>query len=160
MVATASPDADSRRPYPGRPPARAASEPRNSVAALAWHTACARPTRCWSVCSADQSASPVAAAGALPATPAAMSIRDARPVPPNKSSSTAEVQQPSGSWTSAGCAGWPNGTPCSASVRDPAGSARTTVSDSLRTKGSSARARSMRSATAAGLPGMKGALRA
>jgi len=128
------------------------------VAALAWHTACARPTRCWSVCSADQSARPVAAAGAVPATPAAMSMPDARPVPWNRSSRTADVQQPSGSRTSAGCAGWPNGTPCRASVHDPVGSTRTAVSDSLRTTGSSTWARSMRPARAAGLA-RKGALR-
>ena len=72
------------------------------MAALVWHAACTRPTRCWSRCSADQSASPVAAAGAVPAIPAAMSKADARSVPRNASSSTAEVQQPSGSRTSAG----------------------------------------------------------
>ena len=112
--------------------------------------ACTRPTRCWSWCSADQSARPVAAAGTVPATPAAISTAAARSVPRNRSSSTAEVQQPSGSRTSAGCAGWPNGTPCSASVRGPAGSARTTESDRPRTTGSRAWARSMRSASAAG----------
>jgi hypothetical protein len=136
-VATASPDADSTRLYPARPPARAASEPRNKVAALPWQTAWTRPTRCWSRCSADQSASPVAAAGAVPAIPAAMSMAEARSVPRNASSRTAEVQQPSGSRTSAGWAGWPNGTPCRASVLAPAGSARTTVSDSSWITGSS-----------------------
>jgi hypothetical protein len=138
MLATASPEADSSRPYPGRPPARAASAPTKKVAALAWHTACTSPTRCWSRCSADQSASPVAAAGTVPAIPAAMSIPDARSVPRNASSKTADVQQPSGSRTSAGCAGWPNGTPCRASVLAPAGNARTTVSDSSWIAGSSA----------------------
>src|SRR5579875_3229937 len=155
----ASPDADSTRPGRRRPPARAASEPRNNAAALAWQIACARPTRCWLVCSADQSASPVAAAGAAAAIPAAISTREAGPVPRNRSSRTAEVQQPRGSRTSAGCTGWPNGTPCRASVRGPAGSARTTVPDSPRTTGSSARARSMRSARAAVRSG-QGALRA
>ena len=150
-MATASPDADSARPVAARPPTRAASEPRNSVAALAWQTACTRPTRCWSRCSADQSARPVAAAGAVPATPAAMSIPAARSVPRNRSSRTAEVQQPRGSRTSAGWAGWPNGTPCRASVRAPAGSARTTVSERLCTTGSRACARSMRSARAVDL---------
>ena len=134
----------------GPPPARAASEPRNSVVAPAWQTACTRPTRCWSRCSADQSASPVAAAGAVPAIPAAMRTPAARSVPPNRSSRTAEVQQPSGSRTSAGWAGWPNGTPCRASVRAPPGSARTTVSERPWTTGSRACARSMRSARAAG----------
>jgi len=138
MLATASPEADSSRPYPGRPPARAASEPMNKVAALAWHTACTRPTRCWSRCSADQSASPVATAGAVPAIPAAMSIPEARSVPGSASSKTADVQQPSGSRTSAGWAGWPNGTPCRASVLAPAGNALTTVSDSSWMTGSSA----------------------
>ena len=136
MLARASPDADSARPVPVRPPARAASEPRNRVAAPAWQIACTRPTRCWSRCSADQSASPVAAAGTVAATPAPISMRAARSVPRNRSSRTAEVQQPSGSRTSAGCAGWPNGTPCKASVRGPAGSARTTESDRLCTTGS------------------------
>ena len=112
--------------------------------------ACTRPTRCWSWCSADQSARPVAAAGTVPATPAAIRTAAARSVPRNRSRSTAEVQQPSGSRTSAGCAGWPNGTPCSASVRGPAGSARTTESDRPWTTGSRAWARSMRSASAAG----------
>ena len=119
------------------------------MAALAWQTACTKPTRCWSRCSADQSARPVAAAGAVPATPAAMSIPAARSVPRNKSSRTAEVQQPRGSRTSAGWAGWPNGTPCRASVRAPAGSARTTVSERLCTTGSRACARSMLSSRAA-----------
>jgi len=149
-VATASPETDSTRPYPRCPPARAASEPRNSVAALAWQAACARPTRCWSRCNADQSASPVATAGTVPTTPAATSTRDARSVPPNKSSRVAEVQHPSGRRTSAGWAGCPNGTPCRASVRGPAGSARTTVSDRARTTGSRTCARSMRSARAEG----------
>jgi hypothetical protein len=121
------------------------------VAALPWQAACTRPTRCWSRCSADQSASPVTADGAAPATPTAMSVAAARSVPRNRSSRTAEVQHPSGSRTSAGCAGWPNGTPCSASVFDPAGRARTTPSDSLRMTGSSACACSTRSARAAGL---------
>ena len=150
-MATASPQPDSTRPYRSRPLARAASDPRNMQAALAWQMACTRPTRCWSRCSADQSASPVAAAGTVTATPAPISMRAARSVPWNRSSRTAEVQQPSGSRTSAGCAGWPNGTPCSASVLDPAGRARTTPSDSLRMTGSSACACSTRSATAAGL---------
>jgi hypothetical protein len=150
MVARARPNADSARPAAVRPPARAASEARNRLAAPAWQTACTRPTRCWSWCSADQSARPVAAAGAVPATPAAISTPAARSVPGNMSSKTAEVQQPSGSRTSAGCAGWPNGTPCRASVRGPAGSARTTVSDRLWMTGSRACARSMRSASAAG----------
>ena len=75
------------------------------MAAPAWQTACTRPTRCWSRCSADQSARPVAAAGAVPATPAAISTAAARSVPRNRSSSTAEVQQPSGSRTSAGMGG-------------------------------------------------------
>jgi hypothetical protein len=138
MLATASPEADSSRPYPGRPPARAASAPTKKVAALAWHTACTSPTRCWSRCSADQSASPVAAAGTVPATPAAMSRPEARAVPGNASSRTADVQQPSGSRTSAGWTGWPNGTPCSASVRAPVGSTLTTASDSSAIMGSSA----------------------
>ena len=120
-MATASPQLDSTRPYRGRPLARAASEPRNRQAALAWHAACTRPTRCWSRCSADQSASPVAAAGRVTATPVPISIRAARSVPRNRSSRTAEVQHPSGSRTSAGCAGCPNGTPCSASVLAPRG---------------------------------------
>ena len=149
-MATASPQPDSTRPYPGRPPARAASEPRNSTAAPAWQAACTRPTRCWPVCSADQSASPVATAGTVPAIPVPISTREARSEPRNTSSSTADVQQPSGSRTSAGWAGWPNGTPCSASVRGPAGSARTTLSDSPWTAGSSTCARSTRSAIAAG----------
>ena len=71
-------------------------------------------------------------------------------MPRNRSSRTAEVQQPSGSRTSAGCTGWPNGTPCSASVPGPAGSTRTTPSDSLRTTGSSTWACSTRSASTAG----------
>ena len=150
MLARASPDADSARPVPVRPPARAASEPRNRVAAPPWQIACTRPTRCWSWCSADQSARPVAAAGTVVPTPAAMRTAVARSVPRNRSSRTAEVQQPSGSRTSAGCAGWPNGTPCSASARGPAGSARTTESDRLWTTGSSEWARSMRSARTAG----------
>ena len=60
--------------------------------------ACASPTRCWCRCSADQSASPVAAAGAAVMTPAAISVAEARlaPRPPHRSSSTAEVQQPAG----------------------------------------------------------------
>jgi hypothetical protein len=150
MVPMKSPDADSTRPYPARPPARAASEPRNKVAAPAWQAACTRPTRCWSWCSADQSARPVAAAGTVAPTPTATRTAAARSVPRNRSRSTAEVQQPSGSRTSAGCAGWPNGTPCSASVRGPAGSARTTESDRPWMTGSRACARSMRSASAAG----------
>jgi len=149
-VATASPHPDSARPYPGRPPARAASEPRNSTAAPVWHAACTSPTRCCPVCSADQSASPVASAGTVPAIPVPISTREARSEPRNRSSSTADVQQPSGSRTSAGWAGCPNGTPCSASVRAPAGSALTTLSDSPRTAGSSTCARSTRSAMAAG----------
>jgi|GEM_PF-4059615 hypothetical protein len=138
MLATASPEADSSRPYPGRPAARAASEPANKVAALAWHTACTRPTRCWSRCNADQSASPVAAAGAVPAIPAAMSTPEARSVPGSDSSRTADIQQPNGSRTSAGWAGWPNGTPCRASVLVPAGNALTTVSHRSLMTGSSA----------------------
>ncbi len=149
-MAIASPQPDSTRPYRGRPLARAASDPRNSEAALAWQTACTRPTRCWSRCSADQSASPVAAAGTVTAIPAPISMRAARSVPRNRSSRTAEVQQPSGSRTSAGWAGWPNGTPCSASVLGPVGRARTTPADSRRTTGSSACACSTRSARAAG----------
>ena len=120
------------------------------MAAPPWQMACTRPTRCWSSCSADQSARPVAAAGAVAATPAAISTAAARSVPRNRSSSAAEVQQPSGSRTSAGCAGWPNGTPCRASVRGPAGSARTTESERPWITGSRACARSMRSARADG----------
>ena len=93
----------------------------------------------------------MAAAGTVTATPAPISIRAARSVPRNRSSSTADVQHPSGSRTSAGCAGCPNGTPCNASVLAPVGKARTTLSDSLRTTGSSVCACSTRSARAAGL---------
>ena len=92
----------------------------------------------------------------MPATPAAMSIPAARSVPRNRSSRTAEVQQPSGNRTSAGWAGWPNGTPCRASVPLPAGRARTTVSDRLQTSGSRVCARSMRSARAAGRDSSEG----
>ena len=69
-----------------------------------------------------------------------------RPRPPSQSSSTAEVQQPIGSRTRAGWAGWPNGTPCSRSTALLGGSARTTALERARTGPSRAVARSMRSA--------------
>ena len=60
-----------------------------------------------------------------------------------------EVQQPSGSRTSAGCAGWPNGTPCSASVRGPAGARNHGIGQAV-DDGIQGVGRSMRSASAAG----------
>src|SRR5271166_2391961 len=150
MVAAVRPPADSSLPARPNPPARAMSDALNSVAAQAPDAACTSPTRCWWRCSADQSARPVAVAGREPAMPAAISVRDARSVPGNRSSRAADVQQPNGSRTRAGCAGWPNGTPCRASARGPGGSARTTPVDSDRTAASRAVARSMRSATSTG----------
>ena len=149
-MAAVRPLADSTLPALLNPVSRAISEAENNVAAQAPDAACTRPTRCWCRCSADQSASPVAVAGTELAIPAAISVWAARSVPGNRSSRAADVQQPSGSRTSAGCAGWPNGTPCSASARGPAGSARTTPSDSERTAPSRAGDRSMRSATSTG----------
>ena len=101
--------------------------------------------------SATLIAAGVAAAGSAPATPTAMSVADARsasrPRPPSQSSSTAEVQQPMGSRTAAGWAGWPNGTPCSRSTARLGGRARTTALETARTGPSRAVARSMRSAS-------------
>src|SRR3954469_14563916 len=137
-----SPLYESTRPSVPRPRPRATSEPTYRLSAAVLATACSAPRRRTPTSCSDQSAAPASEAGTAAATPVPISTVAAGRRRGTASSSPADSQLPTGTWTMTGCRGWRSHVPWSRSFspwgRSAALTARRAGSMTLSNVGTSA----------------------